>query len=416
MNDADGIPDPPHVFPPALVPALRERVPNHQCLRVPEEILNQLVTTTYFAGLDTYEAERQQVRVLFVGTTPLDVLLPDEDAAIATPVYRWKALPFVDPRPFSARELVKLAVAAADDRLYTMVRLVDHRLLITGLAREGINFDGDPFLELVVTHPGALSIHSGRDRIVAYEHGSIRGGAADTLLFETGAVRNALEEIARSAGLEHGAMPEYIHVVLAIVSEMSSHGHGGLLVVSPENHPDLPDDGAFRMATSSALVTLIRLARLLEHRARDGDASSASDGEAPHRRIAAERSSSRQLLRNAMLGETERVIRAIGALSAIDGATVMNRSLALVAFGVTLTVSGRVRARVAADVDGVDLRPFNSGSCGTRHRAGISYAWHHPGSVVVVASQDGPVSSMLRSPSRDEVVVWLLDRMRARAA
>ncbi len=404
-----------HVFPPALVPALRERVPNHRCISVPDEILNQLVTTTFFAGLDTYEAERQHVRVLFVGTTELDMMLPDDATVSAAPVYRWKALRFADPRPFSVRELVKLAVAAADDRMYTMVRLIDDRLLVTGLAREGINFEGDPFLKLVVAHPGGLSIQSGRDRIVAYEHGCIRGGA-DNLLFGAGAVGRALEAIARSAGIEPDGVPQYIHAVRAIVREMSGQGHGGILVVSTEEHPELPNDVAFRMMTDSALVTLVRLSRLLDRRARDTDGSPLPERDAPGQGDTVERMSSRHLLRNALLSETEHVIRAIGALSAIDGATVLNRSLALVAFGVTLTVSGSVRAQVAADVDGLDLRPFNTGSRGTRHRAGISYAWHHPGSVVVVASQDGPVSCMLRSPVRDEVIVWLVDGVRPRAA
>jgi hypothetical protein len=407
MTAAEVVSVPNHVFPPALVPALRERVPGHACLTVPDEILNQLVTTTYFAGLDTYEAERQQIRVAFAGTTEFDMILPDGASVSAAPVYRWKALRFADPRPFSARELVKLAVAAADDRMYTMVRLVHEELLVTGLAREGINFDGDPFLKLVVTHPGGLSIESGRDRIVAYEHGCIRGGP-DNILFESGAVRSALEQIARTAGLEADAAPEYIHAVHAVVRHMSGHGHGGILVVSPDEHPELPDDIAFCMTVDSSLVTLLRLSRLLGQRDRDADGSSS-------RATFAEAPAGRHLLRNALLNEIEHAIKAIGALTAIDGATVLNRNLALVAFGVTLTVSGGVRAKVAADVEGRELLPFNTGSRGTRHRAGLSYAWHRPGSVVVVASQDGPVSSMLRSPQHDEVMVWLLDRMRTPA-
>ena len=404
MNSTDLRPDMMHVFPPALIPALRERVPNHGCLTVPDEILNELVTTTFFAGLDTYEAERQQVRVLFVGTTALDMLLPNDATISAAPVYRWKALRFEAPRPFAVRELVKLAVAAADDRMYTMVRLVDDRLQITGLAREGINFDGDPFLKLVVAHPGALSIQSGRDRLVAYEHGCI-GRGAENVLFESGSVRRALDAVAGTAGIEPEGLPEYLHAVHAIVREMSGHGHGGLLVISTEEHPELPDDVPFRMKTDLALVTLLRLSRLLEHRGNDTDRSPPLEGAA-----------SRHLVRSALLSETEHVIGAIGALSAIDGATVLNRHLALVAFGVTLTVSGGERAMVAADIDGLELRQFNTGSRGSRHRAGMSYAWQHPGSVVFVASQDGPVSCMLRSPVREEVIVWLLDRMRARAA
>lgn len=404
-----------HVFPPALVPALRERLPHHPCLRVPDEILTQLISTAFFAGLGTYEAERQRVRVLFVGTTVLDMIFPDDGTLSAAPRYRWKALRFMDPRPFSVRELVKLAVATADDRMYTMVRLADDRLFVTGFAREGINFEDDPFLKLVVAHPGGLSIESGRDRVVAYEHGCIRGGA-DNLLFDAGLVRRALERIARAAGIEPDGVPEYIHAVQAIVRQIIGHGHGGILVINTEQPPELASDVAFRMTTDSGLVTLFRLSRLLDGRARDAEAAALGDRDTAPRDDAVERVSSRHLLRDALMSETEHVIGAIAALSAIDGATVLDRSLALVAFGVTLTVSSNVRARVAADVDGLDLRPLNTGSRGTRHRAGVSYAWHHPGSVVFVASQDGPVSCMLRSPAQEEVIVWLLDGLRARAA
>jgi hypothetical protein len=47
MNATGVTPVAMQVFPPALVPALRERLPNHGCLAVPDEILNELVTTTF---------------------------------------------------------------------------------------------------------------------------------------------------------------------------------------------------------------------------------------------------------------------------------------------------------------------------------------------------------------------------------
>ena len=54
-----------------------------------------------------------------------------------------------------------------------------------------------------------------------------------------------------------------------------------------------------------------------------------------------------QVLRSAFISESERMIEEVGALTAIDGATLLNRELALVAFGAILPVSEQFVVRDA---------------------------------------------------------------------
>lgn len=398
---------------PALIQALRERVkPDQPCLvGVNDEVLNELVTVVFFAGLEKYEAERHPVRVVFIGTRPLDVILPESHALGMTPIYQWKALRFEVPRPFSVREVVKLAVIGADDRIYTKVKLLDGRLAITGLAREGVNIEGDPFLKFIVPRPGGLSIRSGRERILEYEHGYVITGSED-LLLSTGMVRRGLEEIARAAAVDAPAVPDYLDAIRALLHEMAAHGHGGILVIGPDEDPELPKGAAYRMVPDSSLATLLKLHRLLAPSAKPSEPGAVRSPAS--RGAAVEQSPSiafSDLLRGAFLTETERVIKEVGALTAIDGATVLNRNLTVVAFGVTLPVAGNGRRIMeAGDPDGIQRRPFDLGSHGTRHGAGVTYADQHPGSVVFVASQDGPISCMFRTSSHDDVMVWRFGR------
>jgi hypothetical protein len=115
------------------------------------------------------------------------------------------------------------------------------------------------------------------------------------------------------------------------------------------------------------------------------------------------------LLRSAFLTEAQRVIEELGALTSIDGAILVNRELALVAFGVILPVRHAIAVAEPAGPEGVSPpRQIDLGSRGTRHRAGATYAAEHPGSVVFVASEDGQVSCMFRDSLHQQVLLWHL--------
>ena len=54
----------------------------------------RLLTTVFFAGLETYEGEHHPIGVTFVGRSSSDFVMTDADAAAGVPLYRWKILRF----------------------------------------------------------------------------------------------------------------------------------------------------------------------------------------------------------------------------------------------------------------------------------------------------------------------------------
>jgi DisA bacterial checkpoint controller nucleotide-binding len=402
------------VFPPALVRVLRDRfATEHGCLaEVTDEVIVQLLTTVFFAGLETYEGERNPIGVAFLGKSQSDFIIPEGAESGGALLYQWKVLQFDSPRPFAIRELVKLAVAGVDRRIYSAVRVLeDGSLAIAGLAREGLNASSDAFVKIIASSPGCLSIRRGRDLLIGYERGTILTGGED-LVFSAGPIRRALETTARSAGLDGDAVSDYLNAVRSIVREMAAHGRGGIVIISHEEQPQVADSATYKMVLDSSLAALLRLVRHIKRKQEAGPqwpplalethkSSETTAGEAGSPPFG-------HLLRNALLTEIERVIEEFGALTGIDGAILLNRDLALMAFGVILPVGRPTAVAQAVDAEGLHGRIIDLGSRGTRHRAGVTYAARHPGSVVFVASEDGQVSCLFRSSTQHQVRLWRL--------
>jgi sensor domain DACNV-containing protein len=397
----------PYLFPPALVRLVRERAaPSDVCLlEVSDRELVQLFTTVFFAGLETYEGEHHPISVAFLGRSPADYVMSDDTAVDMPPLYQWKILRFVSPRPFASREFVKLAVAAGDHRIYTAVGVLeDGALAITGLAREGIHIGADPFIRIIASRPGCLSIRGGRELAIEYERGVVVT-VGDDALFAAGPVHRALETIARSGGIDAEIISRYIDAVGSLVREIVAHGHGGILIISPDERPRVPESAPYHMAQNFSLGALLRLAWRVSHKGDHGNDRANQSG----RSRRTEQFAFGALLGNAFLTEAERVIEELGRLTAIDGAVLLNRALALVAFGVILPVRQAIRVVEASHADtGGGVQEIDFGSRGTRHRAAATYAAEHPGSVVFIASEDGQVLCLLCERDHSPVGLWRL--------
>jgi len=163
------------------------------------------------------------------------------------------------------------------------------------------------------------------------------------------------------------------------------------------------------MVRDSSLAALLRLVRRIKGKPDVDPLSRPREAGAHHAPGAAGGSPPfGHLLRNALLTEVERVVEEFGALTGIDGAIVLNRDLALMAFGVILPVGRPTAVAEAVDAEGLHARVIDLGSRGTRHRAGLNYAARHPGSVVFVASEDGQVSCLFRGSPQQQVRLWRL--------
>ena len=405
------------LFPPALARIARERLtPTSACLSgVTDDDLVRLLTTVFFAGLETYEGEHYPICVTFVGRSIGDFVMTEAAAAAAVPLYRWKILRFASPRPFSPRDLAKLAVANADRRMYSAVGILDNdTLAITGLAREGVNSGPDPFVKIVTSRPGCLSIRSGRELVIEYERGTILAVSDDQVFAADGSVHRALTAIARGGGVEDDVIPDYLDSVSFLVREMIAHGRGGILIVSTDEQPPGTESAPYAMVLDSSLAALLRLAwriggsaplePISRNRGRHVRSEQAAAAPGPGTATAFG-----QLLRSAFITEAERVVEELGRLTSIDGAVLLNRDLALTAFGVILPVGRPIVVEEGVDGDDGHPIPVDFGNRGTRHRAAATYAAEHPGSVVFVASEDGQVSCLLGEPSTSTVRLWHLD-------
>jgi DNA integrity scanning protein DisA with diadenylate cyclase activity len=103
--------------------------------------------------------------------------------------------------------------------------------------------------------------------------------------------------------------------------------------------------------------------------------------------------------------EIQRTIGEIGAMTALDGATILDRQLGLCGFGVVLPVRADVSVLEVVDAAGTVRRPFFLEQYGARHRAAASYAATHTGSLVFIASVSGDIGCML-SEEPSQVLLW----------
>jgi signal transduction histidine kinase len=385
-----------HVFPPSLVPLLRDRA--SRCAHLDDmtdAVLIRLLTTVFWAGLETYEGESNRIAVAFLGSSQIDVIMSTTGDSGGPLIYQWKVLRLDAPRPFAVTELVKLAVAGRKQRLYAAVNVLPNgSLAITGLAHEGFQND-DGLVTVTASRPGRLSIRAGRDLLIGYDRGTVMTGGR-ARVFATGPIRRALEATATAAKVDRTAMDDYVDAVSSLVREMSSHGRGGIIILSHHERPEVPPSAAYRMSSDGSLVSLLRLA----HRV-----GNAATGEEPPR---AQSAAFATVLRNAFRTEAERVIEEMGALTAIDGALILNCELTLVAFGVVLPLGGPLALAEAADAEGLHTTATDFGHRGTRHHAAAAYASAHRGAVVFVASEDGLLSCMFRPDNRADTLIWRL--------
>jgi hypothetical protein len=180
-----------HVFPPALVSELRKRFgsDHDEVPAVDDDTLVELLTTIFFAGLETYEGEHNAIRVAFLGRSPVAFVMPEQERFETASFYQWKMMPFESPRPFDIPELVKLAVAGAHAQISIRPSICSATTTATGLAREGLAADVDPVLKVTASRPGCLSIRNGRTLLIGYERGAVLWRRAPCVLGGTGPAR-----------------------------------------------------------------------------------------------------------------------------------------------------------------------------------------------------------------------------------
>src|SRR5688572_16173292 len=60
-----------------------------------------------------------------------------------------------------------------------------------------------------------------------------------------------------------------------LVREIAAHGHGGILIISPDEHPSVAESAPYRMSLDSSLAALLRLAWRIRGKGGDGPSTRA---------------------------------------------------------------------------------------------------------------------------------------------
>ena len=369
----------PRVFPPGLGPVLFRLLPGHPVLEsLGRAALAEVLTRVFFASLQTEEGIHHPIRVALTGGPAAEAMLTGITSGW-TPLLRLRA-----PCACTTRNLLRLSRAAPSDRLFiTVARTANDSISITGLVREGFGSDAGAVVKLRVVEPGNIEVWAGGRCILEYEQGQVLSPPED-LLLASGLVRAKLLSFAAEARAPTG----YIESIASIIRNLADHPHGGILILNAKWDPSLPGDATFAVHADTHVWELLHRLESTEL-----DCSDQKDGHP-------------ELLRSVLRTELAGTLGEVGNLTALDGATILDRRLGVHGFGVVLPVNADVEVVEVTDAAATVRRPFAIEQYGARHRAAASYAARHPGSLVFIASATGTLGCMLREAVSSPVLLW----------
>ena len=182
--------------------------------------------------------------------------------------------------------------------------------------------------------------------------------------------RPSLESVLREAGLPAQAPLRPAHL-RRLLRAARQHRHGASLIITAAGHGPTPN--ATRLAGASVEWAELRDALVL------GDEHSTEAG---------------------------RLADALGRLTGVDGALVLNHQGLVFGFGLRLgAVSDPGAVVLYSDRLGEAPRAREAGpSTGSRRRSAVDYVTGHPNSFALVLSSDGPLSLSYRRDARTVVV------------
>jgi hypothetical protein len=366
------------LFPPRLAQVVCALLGEHPVLTaLGSSAFSDALTVIFFASLQTEESEHYPIRVVLTGSA---VGMGEGEAAIAG----WRYLRFRTSCPCSTRHLLRLARAARSERLFITIAGGAGGLVITGLAREGFGEDEGALIKVHASEPGCLDIWVSGRRVLEYIRGHIQTPPEDVLL-SGGRVRDKLLAFAAKASAPAG----YFESIASIIRHLADHPHGGVLVLSSEREPEIPETASFALESDAHLWDILHEL--------DVDLAQQSKPQATVSEV---------LRAEAMRAEIERTISEIGHMTALDGATILDLNLGVRGFGIVLPVRSDVAVVEVMDAAGRVRRPFPLDQYGARHRAAASCAATHAGSLVFIASASGDIGCMLRDEHAELVLMW----------
>ncbi|WP_259068951.1 putative sensor domain DACNV-containing protein [Mucilaginibacter sp. X4EP1] len=181
-----------------------------------------------------------------------------------------------------------------------------------------------------------------------------------------------------------------VNVLVQLAASMRSHGHGGILLVVPSHSYDWRDS-IISPVTYPVEPAYNELKRLM--------------GEVVNER-------SMILWQD----EVNRTVDAVAGLTAVDGATIINDQLELLAFGAKIGLSSNgspvekmlITEPVLGNIATI-IHPSQNG--GTRHLSAAQFVYDQRDAIALVSSQDGRFTIFSWSPCEDIVHAHSVDAL-----
>ena len=173
-----------------------------------------------------------------------------------------------------------------------------------------------------------------------------------------------------------------VNVLVQLAASMKAHGHGGSLLVVPEGS-DTWRDSIIQPITYPVSPPFNELRKLLEQEVADENLGHWQE-------------------------EVNRTVDNMAGLTAVDGATIINDQLELLAFGAKIGLSSNGvpvdRMLITEPVIGTSaqiIHPSQNG--GTRHLSAAQFVYDQRDALALISSQDGRFTIFAWSPC-DEIV------------
>jgi hypothetical protein len=409
-----------HAYPPDLARYVEEHWPQGRALRLPRELLSEALSVAFQSSMTEEEGRPTRYRLLLMPASDLP-----EAGAPNQGVLR---LRFDHSRPLSADELRRLSPSAPFETSLIGAHAEEGKLRIWGLAHSGPawlaptwggrdvvpNWTFDPIVH--VTGPGRLAVRCAGKLVGALE----RSGLVDAMMdvFDSQWLPALFARERENVRAEHAAVQAQTssptladhslvgrvgqHMLRRVIQLVRGARHGGLILVLDDQSPPLSSGGGLRLKYRFDQDEPSRRYRTLLFRILESVAAATSKPSVGWSDFALDGSPGLEKLEQSVFEQS----RLIANLTAIDGAVVLDKRLALLGFGAEVSgeLAGPVEVWRALDTEGQLLEPSDVESVGTRHRAAYRFVHDHPAGLAIVISHDGGVSFVAQRDRR--VVFW----------
>lgn len=356
------------------------------------EEIRDFLSLAYFASLEREEGLPIMVTLALVAENMING---------TNPTWRlWHPVVFKDKERATVQSIAKLAPAIDLHRSLLAITPHEEGLKIAGVIRSdtephrlalgqvdsGSNL---PIMPLIVRafSPGILSIDIG------YQHFGLidRDKFTQRTNFGSAPIFNRLHRAAKAANLNS---PVFKQLLRQAVYDLSIRGHGGTIVLAPENF-QITEKVRVPYQPISESPVIHDVVRYCSGEEIDPVTVQTEIGwERARRRAVAEY----EFMRTGA--------GFLADLASVDGALLLSNTLKLIGFGCRFLESApnvvEVYPVTKAGIGGVETLD----GLGTRHNSAARFCHHNPDALVFVVSQDGHVTALFHDETQQKLLMW----------